>query len=327
MFRLLPFVLNEGGDWIFKRSHYFFFVCCKYCRSKSDEGEIMFTLRIEPVGQLWQDSPTKYTRINLMKTHISRVGISVILMVALLLTGCASVENRQDPFESMNRAIFDFNEALDDKVVEPVARGYRAVVPDPIEMVIGNFFSNLNDVVVGANSLLQLKFGDALASGTRVLINTTFGVLGMIDIASDISVASDIDISKRNEDFGQTLGHYGVPTGPYLVLPFLGPSSFRDATGIAVDGIFVDPVTTLFLNDIKGVDLGDAVRAAVATGRVIDQRAQLLDEERILEEAALDKYEFMRNSYFQNRESLVNDGNASEIDYGVDFDDDSEYGF
>jgi phospholipid-binding lipoprotein MlaA len=287
----------------------------------------MFNLRIEPVGQLWQDPSTKYTRINLMMTHISRFGISVLLLVTLLLTGCATVENRQDPFESMNRAIFEFNEVLDDKVVEPAARGYRAIVPDPIEMVIGNFFSNLNDVVVAANSLLQLKFGDALASGTRVLINTTFGMLGAVDIASDISVASDIDISKRDEDFGQTLGHYGVPNGPYLVLPFLGPSTLRDATGIAVDSFFADPVSSIFLNDIPGVDLGVEVRLPVAAGRAVDKRAQLLDEERILEEAALDKYEFMRNAYLQNRKSLVNDGNAAEIDYGEDFEDDFEDDF
>jgi phospholipid-binding lipoprotein MlaA len=288
----------------------------------------MFIFRIEPVGQLWQDSPTKYTRINLMMIHISRLGISALLMLALLLTGCASVENRQDPFESMNRSIFAFNEALDDNVVEPVARGYRAIVPDPIEMVIGNFFSNLNDVVVGANSLLQLKFGDALASGTRILINTTFGMLGMIDIASDISLASDIDLSKRQGDFGQTLGHYGVPTGPYLVLPFFGPSSIRDTAGFAVDSFLADPVSIFYLNDLfKGVDIGLKARLPAATVRAIDLRAQLLDEERILEEAALDKYEFMRNSYFQNRKSLINDGNAAEIDYGEDFEDDFEGDF
>ncbi len=284
----------------------------------------MFILRIEPVGQLWQDSPTKYTRINLMMIHISRLGTPVLLMLALFLTGCASVENRQDPFESMNRSIFAFNEALDDKVVEPVARGYRAIIPDPIEMVIGNFFSNLNDLVVGVNSLLQLKFGDALASGTRILINTTFGMLGAIDIASDISVACDIDISKRHEDFGQTLGHYGVPTGPYLVLPFFGPSSIRDTAGFAVDSFLVDPVSIFYLNDIRGVHVGLKARVPAATVRIIDLRAQLLDEERILEEAALDKYEFMRNAYFQNRESVINDGNAGEIDYGEDFEDDSE---
>lgn len=287
----------------------------------------MFFRRIEPAGQLWQDPQTKYTRKNLMMTHISRLGASALLMFSLLLLmGCASVENRQDPFESMNRAIFDFNEALDDNVVEPVARGYRAVVPDPVEMVIGNFFSNINDVVVGVNSLLQLKFDDALASGARILINTTFGMLGAVDIASDISVASDVDISKRNEDFGQTLGHYGVPTGPYLVLPFFGPSSIRDTTGLVFDSFLVDPVSIFYLNDVfDGIDIGLKARIPAATVRAIDLRAQLLDEERILEEAALDKYEFMRNAYFQNRKSLVNDGEAAEIDYGEEFEDDYDY--
>lgn len=287
----------------------------------------MFFWRIEPAGQLWQDPQTKYTRKNLMMTHISRLGASALLMFSLLLLmGCASVENRQDPFESMNRAIFDFNEALDDNVVEPVARGYRAVVPDPVEMVIGNFFSNINDVVVGVNSLLQLKFDDALASGARILINTTFGMLGAVDIASDISVASDVDISKRNEDFGQTLGHYGVPTGPYLVLPFFGPSSIRDTTGLVFDSFLVDPVSIFYLNDVfDGIDIGLKARIPAATVRAIDLRAQLLDEERILEEAALDKYEFMRNAYFQNRKSLINDGEAAEIDYGEEFEDDYDY--
>lgn len=287
----------------------------------------MFFCRIEPAEQMWQDPQTKYTRINLMMTHISRLGASALLMFSLLLLmGCASVENRQDPFEPMNRAIFDFNEALDDNVVEPVARGYRAVVPDPVEMVIGNFFSNLNDVVVGVNSLLQLKFDDALASGARILINTTFGMLGAVDIASDISVASDIDISKRNEDFGQTLGRYGVPTGPYLVLPFFGPSSIRDTTGLVFDSFLVDPVSIFYLNDVfDGIDIGLKARIPAATVRAIDLRAQLLDEERILEEAALDKYEFMRNAYFQNRKSLVDDGEAAEIDYGEEYEDDYDY--
>lgn len=142
-----------------------------------------------------------------------------LLLLGFLTTGCATFNNKVDPFESTNRTVFEFNEIVDDKVIEPLARGYKRVVPDPIEMIVGNFFSNLNDVVVTANSLLQLNFNSALASGARVLVNTTFGVLGMIDIASDISAASDIDINKRNEDFGQTLGRYGVASGPYLVLP------------------------------------------------------------------------------------------------------------
>ncbi len=242
-----------------------------------------------------------------------------LLIIGLFLTGCASVENRHDPLESMNRSVFEFNEILDEKVMEPVARGYKAVVPDPIEMVIGNFFSNLNDVVVTANALLQLNFPDAAASGTRVLINTTFGMLGMIDIASDVSNASDIDISKRNEDFGQTLGRYGVGTGPYLVLPLMGPSTVRDVVGIGVDGYFADPVTSVFtmkrINHSlhKSLD-AVTVRAPVTVLRVVDLRAELLGTDKMLEEAALDKYEFVRDAYMQRRNSLVHNGDVPDID-------------
>lgn len=229
-------------------------------------------------------------------------------LVALLLTGCAlsgcaSVNDRRDPLESMNRAIFAFNEKLDEVVLEPVARGYRAVTPDPIEMVVGNFFSNLDDVVITANSLLQLKFSDAAASSTRVLINTTFGMLGAVDLASHISRVSDVDISKRNEDFGQTLGHYGIGSGPYLVLPVLGPSTVRDAIGIGVDSSFFHPARAIYTN----LDLW-TVRAPAATGQLIDRRAQMLDLDKTLEEAALDKYEFVRDAFLQRRASLVRDG-------------------
>ncbi len=244
----------------------------------------------------------------------------ILLVIGFFVAGCASVDNRQDPLESMNRAVFNFNEVLDDNVMEPVARGYRAVVPYPIEMVVGNFFSNLNDVVITANSLLQLKFDDALAGGTRILINTTFGMLGMIDIASDISAASDLDISKRNEDFGQTLGHYGVASGPYLVLPLFGPSSVRDAAGIVVDAYFADPVTGFYMNNNSGietniVDVDNKVLIPVAGLRTVDLRVQLLGAEKILEEAALDKYEFVRDAYFQRRNSLVHDDNVPDVVY------------
>jgi len=249
--------------------------------------------------------------------QIKSFRIATLLIVGIFLTGCATVENRHDPLESMNRSVFEFNEVLDDKIMEPVARGYRAVVPDPVEMVIGNFFSNLNDVVVTANSLLQLNFPSAAASGTRVLINTTFGMLGLVDIASDISNASDIDISKRNEDFGQTLGYYGVGTGPYLVLPFMGPSTVRDVVGIGVDGYFADPVTSVFT--LKHIDhslhknIDAAVRVPVTALRAVDARAELLDAEKILEEAALDKYEFIRDAYLQRRNSLVHNGDVPDI--------------
>ncbi len=244
--------------------------------------------------------------------------IVAILLVGVFLTGCATTKlnnenGTYDPLEPMNRAVFSFNEMVDDNVFEPVARGYKKIMPDPLELVVGNFFSNLNDVVVITNSILQLNYESALATGARLLINTTFGIFGLIDIASDISAASDVNLSKRNEDFGQTLGHYGIGSGPYVVLPFLGPSSVRDTFGVAVDSFFMDPVTQgvtgVFLHNVDYIN-STAVRIPIAAARAVDTRAQLLDVEKTLEEAALDKYEFMRDAYLQRRTSLVN--NSSE---------------
>ena len=246
---------------------------------------------------------------------------AVLMTLVILLTGCATTSNNaqkntSDPLESMNRAVFNFNEMVDNKVMEPVARGYKWVMPDPLELIIGNFFSNLNDVVVTTNAILQLNPEAALASSTRLLINTTFGIFGMIDIASDISAVSDINISKRNEDFGQTLGRYGVSSGPYIVLPFLGPSSLRDTVGIAVDSFFMDPVTQgvtgVFMNNNVAYLNNVAVRMPIASTRTIHNRAQFLDAEKTLEEAALDKYEFMRDAYLQRRTSLINNTDTKE---------------
>lgn len=250
-----------------------------------------------------------------------RFKATTILMLGLFLTGCASTNTNnqkdyRDPLEPMNRAVFNFNEMVDNNVFEPVARGYKKVTPDPIEMVVGNFFSNLNDVVVLSNSILQLNYESALVSSARLLINTTFGIFGMIDIASDIGAANDVNLSKRNEDFGQTLGRYGIGSGPYIVLPFLGPSSLRDAVGVGVDSFFMDPVTQgvtgIFVNDVAYLN-SVALRLPVAAARTINTRAQLLDVEKTLEEAALDKYEFMRDAYLQRRTSLVNNTDTAEV--------------
>ena len=250
--------------------------------------------------------------------NIIRSKVTACLVLSLFLTGCASTKtNNQngpyDPLEPMNRAVFNFNEMVYDNVFDPVARGYKKVTPDPIELVVGNFFSNLNDVVVITNSVLQLNYKSALASSTRLLINTTFGIFGLIDIASDISAASDINLNKRNEDFGQTLGYYGVGSGPYIVLPLLGPSSARDTFGLAVDSFFMDPVTQgvtgVFMKDVDYIN-AVALRLPIATVRTINARAQFLDDDKTLEEAALDKYEFTRDAYLQRRTSLVN--NSSE---------------
>lgn len=239
----------------------------------------------------------------------------ILLLLGGMLSACATVGNRHDPLESMNRAVFSFNEKLDEVVVEPAARGYRRFVPSPIRMIAGNFFSNLDDVVIAANALLQLKFMDAMASSSRVLINTTFGMLGAIDLASDISQVSDIDINKRNEDFGQTLGFYGIGSGPYLVLPVLGPSTVRDAIGIGVDSTIFHPARAFYTS----FDLL-TVRTPVTTAEFVDRREQLLDVDKTLEEASLDKYEFVRDAYLQRRDSLIENNGVPSEEEPVNFD-------
>ncbi len=204
--------------------------------------------------------------------------------------------NKRDPWESVNRSIFSFNETLDDNVLKPVARGYKWIVPDPIETAIGNVFSNLNDIPVTFNNILQLKFNNALRSSGRFLVNSTAGVGGIMDIASDIG------LEKQNEDFGQTLGYYGVSSGPYMVLPVLGPSSARDAGGLVFD-LASDPVA------VGSFFVAPFIGPAVGSTRFADTRARLLENDKTLNEAALDKYEFMREAYLQRRRNLVYDGN------------------
>jgi len=246
-------------------------------------------------------------------TNYTHLRVAILFAAFLFLMGCASTKTPAtdpgDPYESMNRAVFNFNEKFDKHVFEPAARGYRWIVPDPIEMLASNFFSNLNDVVVLTNSILQLNYKSAAATGARIFVNTTFGLFGLIDIASDITAASDVNLNKRNEDFGQTLGHYGVGHGPYLVLPFLGPSSLRDGFGFAVDTILMDPltqgVTNVFLNHVDYINKA-SVRMPLAAARTINLRAQMLDAKETIDQAALDPYEFMRDAYIQRRRSLVN---------------------
>jgi len=204
--------------------------------------------------------------------------------------------SKQDPWEPVNRKIFGFNETVDDYLFRPVAKGYRWVMPDPLEIAVGNVFSNLRDIPITLNNLLQLKFNNALTSSMRVVVNTTAGLGGVVDVATRVG------LEKHDEDFGQTLGYYGVSSGPYVVLPFFGPSSTRDAPASIVDAV-MDPVFvgSFFVAPFIGPIVGSA--------RTTDTRASLLKLEKTLEEAALDKYEFMREAYLQRRRNLVHDGN------------------
>lgn len=214
----------------------------------------------------------------------------------LLLAGCASngdFRDPRDPLEPVNRAVHAFNEAVDDAALKPVAKGYRAVAPRPVQIGVSNFFSNLDDVTVFGNNLLQLKLEQAASDLLRVAFNSTFGILGLMDIATEMG------LKKHNEDFGQTLGRWGIPSGPYLVLPVFGASTFRDTAGLYVDSHYADPIT-------KVESIPD--RNTLYGLRGIARRADLLEAVRALEEASLDGYEFSRDFYLERRQALVYDG-------------------
>ncbi len=221
---------------------------------------------------------------------------SLILAVAAagLLAGCASSGNLRDPIEGFNRAMFAFNEGLDSMIVKPVATGYEAALPSPVRTGVTNFFGNIADLLIGVNNLLQGKGSEAFSDLGRVVINSTIGVLGTFDIASDIG------LEKHNEDFGQTFGRWGVGSGAYVVIPVFGPRTARDTVGLVLD-VAADPVTHVQPIPARNVSL--VVRA-------VNDRANLLPADKVVEEAALDKYSYIRDAYLQRRRNLIYDGNA-----------------
>lgn len=224
----------------------------------------------------------------------------------MLLGGCASTPgNSKDPFEQYNRAMFQFNDIMDRAVVKPVSQGYKTVMPPPAQMMVSNVFSNLNDVVVTLNDLLQLKLTQAVSDASRVVINTTVGMFGIADVATVVG------LEKHDEDFGQTLGHWGVGSGPYLVLPLLGPSSVRDTVGFYAD------IETSPLRKEGHVD----IRNDAMVLDFVAHRARLLDSETILDEAATDRYAFIRDAYLQRRQNEVYDGNPPRPKYEDEEDD------
>ena len=217
------------------------------------------------------------------------------LLLAGVLAGCAtSGGNPADPLEGVNRKVFAFNDVTDKWVFRPVAKGYRLVLPGFLRTGISNFLSNLDDVWVSVNDVLQGKFQEGLEDATRVIFNSTFGIAGIFDFASDVG------LPKHNEDFGQTLGRWGVESGPYVVIPFLGPSTFRDGFGLVFD--YKADLVYWATESVP-------VRNSVYATRAISNRAKLLDATSLLEQAALDKYSFTRDAWLQRRRNLVYDGN------------------
>jgi phospholipid-binding lipoprotein MlaA len=229
-----------------------------------------------------------------VKSHIARRCTAVLAAFAVAAaTGCASTANHpRDPFEGFNRAMFAFNEGID-VVARPVAEGYDAVVPGPVRTGIGNFFGNLADLWIATNNFLQGKITEGASDVARVLVNSTVGVVGLIDVASHLG------LEKHAEDFGQTLGRWGVGEGPYLFWPIIGPRNVRDTFGFVADAS-VDPV--LHIRDVP-------VRNTLTGVRAVDLRASLLPADKVIETAAFDKYGYIRNAYFQMRRNAVHDGN------------------
>lgn len=220
---------------------------------------------------------------------------TVLLAVALLsLSGCATTN--KDPLEGVNRGIYKFNDVTDRYALQPVAKTYKAITPSPVRTGVNNFFSNLGMLTTIVNDLLQLKFAQAFTDAGRFVINTTFGVAGFIDVASMDK------IEKHSEDFGQTLGFWGVGPGPYLVLPILGPSTVRDAAGLAFDTATSDPIT--YLHNTGQIRAHNQVRLV----QLLDKRTQLLDATDLVDNASIDPYAFMRDAYLQRRASLIQDG-------------------
>ena len=218
----------------------------------------------------------------------------VMAVTLALLSGCASGPNAnpKDPLEPLNREVSKFNDGLDSVVLKPVATGYKKVTPSLVRTGVSNFFNNISDIGSLINNAMQLKAEATGEMVIRVSFNTVFGFGGLFNLAGELGV------DRHPEDFGQTLGHWGVPAGPYVVLPLLGPSTFRDAAATYVD----------YKYDVTNYRDPIETRTALGVLRIVNTRSNLLSLGTMLDEAALDKYSFTRDAYLQRRRSLILDG-------------------
>ena len=226
------------------------------------------------------------------------------VLTLLVATGAASAQARApaahpaDPLEGWNRGVYSFNDGLDTALIKPLATGYKAVVPELVRAGVSNFFGNFGDVWSAVNQLLQGKPVAAAQMTMRVATNTLFGIGGLFDVASEAG------IERRSEDFGQTLGRWGLPAGLYLVWPLLGPSSLRDSAALPLD---------VGWSPSLAVRNDQAASNSLTALRLIDTRAGLLGASRVLDDVALDKYQFVRDAYLSRRRSLVYDGEPPEL--------------
>ncbi len=232
---------------------------------------------------------------NQKKAHPFSAALLIVLLAGLGACATPANKNPQDPLEGFNRAMYSVNQGID-FVVKPVAQGYDAILPAPVKTGVGNFFSNIADLWIAVNNLLQGKGSDGISDIGRFLVNSTIGIVGLFD------VASDLNLPKHSGDFGQTLGVWGVGEGVYLYLPIIGPRTARDTIGFGVDA-FVDPVR--YVDNIP-------VRNSLLGLRFLDKRARLFPAEKVLEQAAFDKYSYLRDAYLQNRRNAVRGDKFSE---------------
>jgi len=225
---------------------------------------------------------------------MNTLGKTLLLSSALLMGGCATTNahNPDDPLEGFNRSMFEFNDTVDRVALKPAATAYHDHLPSFVQTGIGNFFGNIEDVWTMVNNFLQGKVESGANDFMRVAVNTVLGFGGVLDIASEAG------LQKHKEDFGQTLGKWGVGSGPYVVLPLFGPSTVRDTAALPVD----------ISGDLWSYTTPVDVRNTGAVIRLVDQRAALLNASGLLEDAALDRYSFVRSAYLQRRESMVHDG-------------------
>jgi phospholipid-binding lipoprotein MlaA len=229
------------------------------------------------------------------------------LAFSILLTSCSTTPpkvatNPDDPWQDWNHKTTTFNQDFDKTVLKPMAKEYQEITPGPVDTGVTNFFSNINDIGISINDLLQLKFLQGGMDLSRFIVNSTAGVAGIFD------VASKLDLPKHNEDFGQTLGFWGVPSGSYMVLPFLGSSTPRDAAGLLGDAL-LNPLT--YVSFFGGI----ATNAATASTTILDvtdTRSDLMSTEKLVEEGAVNRYDFVKNAYLQHREYLIHDGDPPD---------------
>jgi phospholipid-binding lipoprotein MlaA len=223
--------------------------------------------------------------------HVRRWVMLWLALGMAVLTGCATgpQADPRDPLEPLNRSVSQFNDGLDRTVIKPAAQAYRAVTPDLVRTGVNNFFANLTDVWSAINNLLQAKPGQAAETFLRFNVNTFFGLAGLLDVASELG------IERHRADFGQTLARWGVPSGPYLVLPVLGPSTVRDSLAIGLE-LRNDPLT--------GID-EVAIRNSLTALRLVEARANLLRAGEVFDDAALDRYTFRRDVFLQRRAAQV----------------------